>query len=352
MTQTPPPPGVFQQPAYGPAPVPAPASAEGKLSALAVCALVASGIALVPVGVVLGIVALFRTQRLRQRGKRLAVVALSLCAAWTALGMAAIITGAAVVASHTGDVDAFAPGTCFDYHDGVDVTEGVDVLSCGNPHDGEVVAHQGLGSSYPGEDAAARESVVGCIGDAARAIPDADAPDPAVTRVKVYYPSPDAWDAGMRSATCVLTHVDHSPMTGDALDGSSLTPQQRQVLQTTNETVLLRLKLLDVPASGWKIAAALEQRLATADQAESAALAALAADPPAGTTSDLPVSLHDLSAADTTEAAQARSVAAGIIGESSWQSRIDAGDQPYLDTTSAYKDLRSSLGVPAPGALG
>jgi hypothetical protein len=346
VNQTPPPSASAPQAHPYPA---APPAAPAKLSAAAVCALVASAVALVPVGVVLGIVALFRTGRLGQRGRRLAVIALSLCAAWTAMGMVAIIATAAVIGSSQGPLTTFGAGTCFTYQDGVDAAQGVHVVSCSQPHDGQIVADHGLGSRYPGLDAASRESVLGCVADAARAIPDAGRFDPA-TRLKMYYPTQDTWNAGMHAAICVVVNVDHSALTRDTLDGSGLTPSQRQVLRLTNESVLLRTKLHDVPRSGWQIAAALEQRLSAVDGAESSALTALAADPPQGATSDIPPLLHALASADATEASQAEAAAGAITSADTWQSRIDDGRQTYAPAAAAYQELRAPLGLPQPGA--
>ena len=348
VTQIPPP--SASAPQASPYPdVPPPAAAEAKLSASAVCALVASAVALVPVGVVLGIVALFRTQRLRLRGRRLAVVALSLCAVWTALGMVAIIATAAVVGSRTGPLSSFGAGTCFTYHDGTDTARGVDVANCAQSHDGQIVAEHGLGSSYPGQDAGAEQSVLGCVADAARAIPDVGRQD-VTTRLRIYFPTQASWDQGMRSAVCVLSHADHTSMLGDALDGTGMTSLQRQVLQLTNESVLLRTKLHDVPNSGWKIAAALERRLGAADSVESAALSALAANPPQGASPDLPSALRTLASSDTREASLARSTAVLITSSDSWQSQINGGGQTYAPANANYENLRTPLHLPPPGA--
>ncbi|WP_042412540.1 septum formation family protein [Streptacidiphilus anmyonensis] len=344
MTQTPPPSASAPQASPYPAAAPLAAPAA-KLSAAAVCALVASAVALVPVGVVLGIVALFRTRRLGQRGRRLAVVALSLCAAWTAMGMVAIIATATVIGSSQGPLNTFGAGTCFTYQDGVDTAQGVDVVSCSDPHDGQIVADHGLGSAYPGLSAAAKESVLGCVTDAAQAIPDAGRFGPS-TRLKIYYPSQDSWDGGMHSAVCVLTNTDHSTLSGDALDASGLTPSQRQVLRLTNETVLLRSKLHDVPQSGWQIAAALEERLDAADRAESAALTALAADAPQGATSAVPPLLRALAAADAQEASAAEAASGAITSAAAWQSRIDGDSVTYAPAASGYQELRGPLGLP------
>ncbi|WP_042368712.1 septum formation family protein [Streptacidiphilus neutrinimicus] len=347
MTQTPPP--SASAPQASPYPVAAPPSVPAaKLSAAAVCALVASAVALVPVGVVLGIVALFRTRRLGQRGRRLAVVALSLCAAWTAMGMVAIIATATVIGSSQGPLTTFGAGTCFTYQDGVDTAQGVDVVSCSDPHDGQIVADHGLGSGYPGLSAASKESVLGCLTDAAHAIPDAGRFGPS-TRLRIYYPSQDSWDGGMHSAVCVLTNPDRSALTGDALAAPGLTPLQRQVLGLTNESVLLRIKLHDVPQGSWQIAGALEQRLGAADRAESAGLGALAANPPQGTTSALPPLLRALAAADATEASQADAASAAVTGADAWQALIDGGRVTYAPAAADYQELREPLGLPQPG---
>jgi hypothetical protein len=187
------------------------------------------------------------------------------------------------------------------------------------------------------------------VADAARAVPDAGRPDPS-TRLRIYFPTQASWDAGMRSAVCVLIHIDHSAMSGDALDGSGLTPLQRQALTLTNESVLLRVKLHDVPRSGWKIGAALEQRLGQADRAESSALAALASDLPSGASADLGSALRGLAAVDATEASKAEADAAAVTSADAWQSRIGAGLQTFPPADAAYRILRTALGLPEPGA--
>jgi hypothetical protein len=114
--------------------------------------------------------------------------------------------------------------------------------------------------------------------------------------------------------------------------------------------VLLRVKLHDVPRSGWKIGAALERRLGQADRAESSALAALAADLPSGSSPELGSALRGLAAVDATEASKAEADAAAVTSADAWQSRIGAGLQTFPPADAAYRILRTALGLPEPGA--
>ncbi|MFD0329154.1 DUF4190 domain-containing protein [Streptacidiphilus monticola] len=144
-----------------------------KTSAAAVTSLVAAVLALVPVGVVLGIVALFRIPRRDQRGKRLAVVALSVCAGWTLVAMVAVIGAAAYVGTRHGLITAMRTGVCYNEPD--NATGQVDVVGCAGQHDGQIVARPQLDGGhggYPGDGATMRRSVVDCARAVAAAVPD------------------------------------------------------------------------------------------------------------------------------------------------------------------------------------
>ncbi|MEY9843856.1 septum formation family protein [Streptacidiphilus sp. MAP5-3] len=320
-----------------------------RTSAAAVIALIAGVLALVPVAVVLGIVALFRTQRRGLRGKRLAVVALSFSAAWTALAMIGIIGTAAYVGSQSGPVETFSTGTCFSYSDGVDANSGVDVDACGKPHDGEIVGVYGLGGSFPGASASEVQSALGCVRTAAQVVADPGGFGTAA-RLNVYFPpSQAAWDSGIRSATCVLSNADGSALTGDARDGSRLTAQQKQVLALTAESVLLRMKLDYLPSAHWQIAAALESRLAAVDRSEAPALQGLAAQSPGGANADgLPSLLAALAEAESTEAGHASANATATTSAAAWQRISNARTATDQAAENAYADLRTGLGLSDP----
>lgn len=320
-----------------------------KTSAAAVIALVAGVLALVPVAVVMGIVALFRIQRLGQRGKRLAVVALSISAGWTALAMVAIIGTAAYVGSQSGPIETFSAGTCFNYTDGADAASGIDVVGCGQGHAGEIVSVYGLGGSFPGETASEVQSALGCVRTAAQAVADPGGGS-ATVQLNVYFPpSQAAWDAGIRSATCVLTNGDRAPMTGDARDASGLTSAQRQMLQLTAESTFLRIKLDELPAAHWQIAAALESRLATVDRSEAAALRAQAAQAPGGASADgLSSLLGALANADLAESGHAAARAQAATSAAAWQQIMERHQATDPATLTAYFGLRTGLGLPNP----
>jgi hypothetical protein len=318
-----------------------------KTSATAVIALVAGALALVPVAVVLGIVALFRIQRYQLRGRRLAVVALSICAGWTALAMVGIIGAAAYVGSKSGPLTTFKTGTCFMYSDGLDAQGGVDVIDCSKPHDGQIVGQYHLGGSYPGLERSRVQSSLGCTATAAQEIADAGRLGDAA-RLNVYYPASQAsWDDGMRSATCVLTNVDHVSLYGDARDRSWLTPQQARVLALTNQSSILRMKLRYLSGESWQIAAALEARLATVDRAEATAALAQAQVSPGGASADgLPSLLTLLARADQKEGGEAQAAASEATSMDGWQSVVSDETATSPQARSAYQNVRAAVGLP------
>lgn len=320
-----------------------------RTSAAAVIALIAGVLALVPVAVVLGIVALFRTQRRGLRGKRLAVIALSFSAAWTALAMIGIIATAAYVGSQSGPIETFSTGTCFTYSDNVDANSGIDVIGCDSRHDGEIVGVYGLGGSFPGTSASEVQSVLGCVRTAAQVMADPGGFGTAA-RLNVYFPpSQAAWDSGFRSATCVLTNADGSQLSGDARDESRLTAQQKQMLALTAESVLLRMKLDYLPSVHWQIAAALESRLAVVDRSEASALRGLAAQAPGGAGADgLPSLLTALADTESAEAGHASVNAKVTTNAAAWQRISDARNATDQSAENAYADLRSGLGLSNP----
>ncbi|WP_157597494.1 septum formation family protein [Streptacidiphilus rugosus] len=339
MSQTPVPPSIGH--GFAPAPVP-PAPARPRTSAAAVIALVAAALALVPVAVVMGIVALFRIRNQELRGKRAAVVALSLSAGWIALAMIGIIGTAAYVGSTQGPVSAFAVGSCYDYVSGHDARAGIHTVDCGGAHDGQIVGRVTFAGSFPGQEQATEESVVGCTTDAARRIVDVGQLD-EVARVSTYVPTQTAWDNGVKSATCVLVDSDGTPRFDDALDRTDMTPARSTVLALTNESALLRLKLRYLTGTVWRDAVVLERRLAVVDRAEAAALTRLANTPPEGGRADLPTLLRRLATEDLREVPVAENAAARTTDPDSWRKLAVAGKITSSHALTAYQDLRLAL---------
>ncbi|MEZ0068989.1 hypothetical protein ABIA32_005030 [Streptacidiphilus sp. MAP12-20] len=339
MSQTPVPPYVGAGAAPAPAEV---AAARPKTSAAAVVALVAAALALVPVAVVVGIVALFRIRRLRLRGKRAAVVALSLCAGWMALAMVGIIGAAAYVGSSQGPVSAFAVGKCFDYVNGQNSRSGVHIIDCGQPHAGQIVGRHTFSGSFPGLQKATEESVVECTVDAARHIVDVGRLDD-VARVSTYVPTQSMWDNDIKSTTCVLTNSDGQPRYDDALLRPDMTPARASVLSLTSESALFRLKLRYATGAVWQDAAAMETRLATVDRTEAAALTHLASAPPAGGRGDLPSLLRTLATEDLREAVLAESAATQATSPDAWRTLAVTGKATSLQARTAYDAVRAAL---------
>jgi hypothetical protein len=243
-----------------------------KTSAAAVTSLVAAVLALVPVGVVLGIVALFRIPSRDQRGKRLAVVALSVCAGWTLVAMVAVIGAAAYVGTRHGLITAMRTGVCYNEPD--NATGQVDVVGCAGQHDGQIVARPQLDGGhggYPGDGATMRRSVVDCARAVAAAVPDPGALSPDVV-FYAYPPTRDDWGHGIRDSLCVLADATGQPWSGDARSLSGYTSAQLALLRPTSESVLLHRKIAALPPEKWQAGVALAEELVTVDGTEAAFL--------------------------------------------------------------------------------
>ena len=139
-------------------PPPQPVGINGQ----AIAAFVLGLFAVVPAGVVFGVLALVRIGRTRQRGKGLAVAGLVLSGLWLLAAMGGVITAAVfyksgqvasgVSGSGTRSVSALPSGTCFNQPAG-STTLRVTVVPCAGLHDRQLFEKITLGGSYPGLDA-------------------------------------------------------------------------------------------------------------------------------------------------------------------------------------------------------
>ncbi|SOD58733.1 Septum formation [Streptomyces zhaozhouensis] len=231
---------------------------------MAVWAFVASLVALFPVALALGVVALGRLAGGRGRGRGLATAALALAGAqvvalavgvsWTV--MEDDVSGNRVAEARErerpddeepggeapdegrgereelvfGDVEA---GDCFDTVYGMEATaDSVTVVPCEGPHDGEVFGAVQLteylpDDAFPGADVLLEHAERECSRLVPPYVLDTWAVPLDVTTA-YYRPEPEGWEWGDREILCFFGQLDGEPLTGSlrgdaaALDAESL----------------------------------------------------------------------------------------------------------------------------------
>jgi hypothetical protein len=182
-------------------------AAKAPLSWLAVAALVAGVLPLIPIGIGLGIVGLVTTRRGRRRGRNLAVIGLLATIVWLAIGGT---LGTVAVLTHgfhkpskikytyvQSSVFNLRKGDCLD---NVPSASSPSLTSCNSPHDAEVFATFPLsGASWPGAAVMQQEAAAGCTSRLASYLN----PQLAVSLTQDYiYPGQVAWQAGTRTVVC------------------------------------------------------------------------------------------------------------------------------------------------------
>lgn len=189
------------QPPAGPAP------SGPAFSKMAIAALPAGILPLVPVGIGLGIAGLVTTRRGRRRGRGLAIAALLTATAWLAVGVA---LGTVAALTHgfqkpTRIEYSDQLGTVFGLHQGECIINSQNGTSprrtpCSTAHDAEVFATFPLpGSTWPGRDVVQREANAGCSSRLAGYLN----PELAISLAQDYvYPGQVAWQTGTRTVVC------------------------------------------------------------------------------------------------------------------------------------------------------
>ncbi len=202
-------PQASDQPAGGPAAGDAPATSTvpvpRRTDGFAVATLVTGILALVPVTVVLGPVALARVASSGARGRRLAVTGLVLAGAWLLAGGLAIAgllwhrapsapaSLPRIFAVHTGQCLNSAPNEM----------SGVHVVNCASPHDAEVFGTFRVASHrYPGTPALRRDAGLGCASRLSAYL-NPELASASLTESYVY-PDAGAWAAGERTVVCTI----------------------------------------------------------------------------------------------------------------------------------------------------
>lgn len=189
------------QPPAGPAPSGPP------FSKVAIAALPAGILPLIPVGIGLGIAGLVTTRRGRRRGRSLALAGLLTATTWLAIG-AALGTVAAlthgfhrptkvVYSNGLGTVFTLRPGDCVV---GLQSDLSPSLTPCSAPHDAEVFATFALpGTSWPGAAVVQQEAGTGCSSRLAGYLN----PQLSISLSQDYvYPGQVAWQTGTRTVIC------------------------------------------------------------------------------------------------------------------------------------------------------
>jgi hypothetical protein len=197
-------PGPAAEAAAGPGAEPAP---RPPFSKVAVAALPAGVLPLVPVGLGLGIAGLITTRRGRRRGRGMAVAGLLTATTWLAVGIT-LVTVATLTHgfrkptkieydNQLGTVFSLREGDCVSTAgSGTSST----ITSCDSPHDAEVFATFALpDTSWPGTATVQQEADTGCSARLAGYLN----PQLAISLSQDYvYPGQVAWQTGTRAVVC------------------------------------------------------------------------------------------------------------------------------------------------------
>ena len=176
-------------------------------SKVAIAALPAGVLPLVPVGLGLGIAGLVTTRRGRRRGRGMAVAGLLTATTWLAVGITLVTVGALTHGfrkptkieydNQLGSVFSLREGDCISTGQNGTLSS---ITSCDSPHDAEVFATFPLpNATWPGTATAQQEAGAGCSSRLAGYLN----PQLAISLSQDYvYPGQVAWQTGTRTVIC------------------------------------------------------------------------------------------------------------------------------------------------------
>jgi hypothetical protein len=173
----------------------------------AVASFVSGILALIPLALIFGPVALSRIARTGDRGRALAITGLALGATWAV----AAAVAAAVLVTQRQPARPVALPKVFSLRTGECINSapngtGVHVLACGQPHDGEVFAtFRVAGQDYPGAAALRQKASQGC---GSRLSGYMNPRLSTMLNESYVYPSSGAWAAGERTVVCTVRGTD------------------------------------------------------------------------------------------------------------------------------------------------
>ncbi|MEU3076652.1 DUF4190 domain-containing protein [Streptomyces laurentii] len=233
-------------PGVGPYGTPPPAAPQ--TSGLAIASLVSGAVCcLPPLGLVLGLIALPRMKKKRQRGKGLAITGIALSAVSSLLMVLAFATGAFADfwrgfrdgmedASSSAYTLNLEKGDCFLADlDSQEPVDKVDTVPCTRPHEGEVTGRFKVKefTTWPGVNVIDQiaEERCGQLNDA-YAMDTWDLPE----SVGIYYFAPvkESWRDGDRTVICALVSDGELLERSVRQDASTLDSQQLHYLKTMN----------------------------------------------------------------------------------------------------------------------
>jgi len=329
------------------APPPFGQSPSGTTNGQAIAAFVLGLLAIVPVSVVFGIVALVRIGRTRQRGKGLAIAGLVLSGLWVVVGAGGVLLGAHYAVTHSNSATPFNPprgaepeaelpiGTCFNQPTDED-GDLIPVVPCDQLHDFQLYAKLRLPDSFTGDAADVQQATVAC----GKAL-GASFPDPVALQGTAvpssYYPVGD-----YSHQWCALTAWNgDNQLASNLLLATSYTPAQQEYLRATDRTALLRTDVSLTDDSQWRIALPLAAQLAQADRTEAQTLTAdhWSDSFVAGTAAGI--------AKDDLAEAQELSTLSHATSENQWTHVVNSIWQYEANTT--IDTMRANLGLPKTG---
>ena len=177
-------------------------------SKVAIAALPAGVLPLVPVGLGLGIAGLVTTRGGRRRGRGMAVAGLLTATTWLAVGITLVTVGALThgfrkptkieYANQLGTVFSLREGDCVNTSQNGSPSE--SITSCDAPHNAEVFATFPLSdTTWPGTATVQQEADTGCSSRLAGYLN----PQLAISLSQDYvYPGQVAWQTGTRTVIC------------------------------------------------------------------------------------------------------------------------------------------------------
>jgi hypothetical protein len=178
--------------------------ARAPIDGFAVASLISGILALIPLAVTFGPIALSRIARTGARGRALAITGLALGGTWAV----AVAIAVAVIITHSPPAAAAVFPKVFSLRTGECVNSapngisGLHVLACGQPHDGEVFSTFRLADQpYPGAAALRQKANQGCQN---RLSGYMNPQLSAMLDEAYFYPSSGAWAAGERTVVCTV----------------------------------------------------------------------------------------------------------------------------------------------------
>ena len=205
-------PGGQPWPGYDYPPPPASAGTNG----FAIAALVLGLVAVIPLGLIFGFVALGQIKRSGQQGKGMAIAGVVLSVAWLIVavaGFSLFIAGRAE-RSETGEITQggdvlvhdLEVGDCMNGLQEAEVVLSVDAVACSEPHDAELYATIDVpDGEWPGIEALSLDAQEGCSDEMAEGFPAAYEDD----GVELFFLHPTAasWREGDREIDCIALYT-------------------------------------------------------------------------------------------------------------------------------------------------